>query len=453
MKTGCAKSLLMIAGLGAVWYALFHLWFPPQEAIAGSLACGFGSLMIVGGIQSAFKALRAASGIGEDSFTSDMRPGAGAPEDGKLITVVGRIRATGPTLRAPFSQRACLLYQYEVSRSAAGSRGDNPKAFAGFALTPSVIDASNRSIKLLGFPELEGFDSETLEEAAAPRALDSFGQEVLVLAQSLQNARAYIAATSFEDMQGFAAVGKAWGAIKERIADDDGTVRKDWQMVDKSYDISESTLSEEIIVSGEQVCATGVYSAAKGGIVSDLSKGLNKLVKGDAQQSAALIRLGGLGQGIFSLVGGTVFGLVIIGAAMAILLDRTPQPGTGQLLALVHSVHPEAPITRQSLAATDAEVVLCKRWLASVQNEDRNDLHDLSATDTRTNLAEVQFDEWKAARPAKASLVQGTSIGDHAVVVMRGTRPDGTSVDGTFKLERDRDGWRVRDERWEPAIR
>ncbi len=436
MKTGCAKSLLMIAGLGAVWYALFHLWFPPQEAIAGSLVCGFGSLMIVGGIQGAFKAWRGASGMGEDSFTTDMRPGAGAPEDGKLITVVGRIRATGPALRAPFSQRACLLYQYEVSRSSTGNSGDNPKAFAGFALTPSVIDGSNRSIKLLGFPELEGFDSETLD-----------GE------MELANARAYIAATPFEDMQGFAALGKVWGAVKERIADDDGSVRKDWQMVDKSYDISDSTLTEEIIVSGEQVCATGVYSAAKGGIVSDLSKALNKLVKGDAQQSAALLRSEGLGQGIASLVGGTVFGLVLIGAAMAILLARTPQPGTGQLLALVHSVRPEAPITRKSLAATDAEVVLCNRWLASIQNEDRTVLHKLSATHTRTYLDKVQFDEWKAARPARASLVQGTSIGDNAVVVMRGTRPDGTIVDGTFKLEGYRGGWRVKDETWGPAIR
>ena len=436
MKTGCAKSLLMIAGLGALWYALFHLWFPPQDAIAGSLACGFGSLMIVGGIQGAFKAWRGASGTTEDSFTTNIPQGSSAFEDGKLIRVVGRIRATGPALSAPFSQRVCLLYQYEVSRPSTGDRSDNLKAFTGFALTPSVIDGSNRSIKLLGFPELEGFDTETQEGEA-----------------EFENARAYIAATTFEDMQGLSALRNVWGAVKERIADDDGNVRKDWQMVEKSYDISDSTLTEEIIVSGDQVCAIGVYSAAKGGIVSDLSKALNKLVKGDAQQSAALLRSEGLGQGVASLVAGTLFGVVLIAAAFAILLNRTPQPGTAQLLALVHSVHPEPPITRKSLTATDAEVGICNRWLASIQNGDRIALHEMSATHTQGFFDKVEFDEWKAARPAKALMVQGTRIGDNAVVVMRGTRPDGAIVDGTFKLERYLRSWRVKDEKWEPANR
>lgn len=237
------------------------------------------------------------------------------------MTIAGRIRATGPTLLAPFSQRACVLYQYDVSRpltAGESRRGDHDrKAFTGFALTPSVIDAPNLSVRLLGFPELEGFHSEIRDGST-----------------DLGNARAYIEATTFEDMQGFAALGKVWGVVKERIADDDGTVRKDWQMTDKTYDISDSTLTEQIVAPGDQVCVIGVYSAAKSGIVSDLSKGLNKLIKGDARKSASSLRTGGIGQ----LIGGTLFGLFLIGVTVAILLARTPQPGTGQLLALVHSI-------------------------------------------------------------------------------------------------------------------
>ena len=435
MKAGCAKSLLTVGALGAAWYTLFHLWFPRPEAMLGSFVCGFASLMIVAGFQSAFKAWRDAGRLADPSGTTDMRPGAGALEDGKLVTIAGRIRATGPTLLAPFSQRACVLYQYDVSRpwtAGESKRGDHDrKAFSGFALTPSVIEAPNLSVRLLGFPELDGFDSQIRDGSI-----------------DLGNARAFIEATTFEDMQGFAALGKVWGAVKERIADDDGTVRKDWRMIDKAYDISDSTLTEQIVAPGDQVCAIGVYSSAKGGMVSDLSKGLNKLIKGDARTSASSLRTSGIGQ----LIGGTLFGLFLIGVTVAILLARTPQPGTGQLLALVHSVRPEAPITRRALAATDAEVVLCNRWLQSIQQEDRTALNKLSATHTRAYLAKVEFNEWKAERPARASLVQGTSIGDNAVVVMRGTRSDGTIVDGTFKLERWRGVWRVKDERWGPAI-
>lgn len=73
MKIGCAKSLLMVVALGAAWYTLFHLWFPRPEAMLGSLVCGFASLMIVGGFQSAFKAWRDAGRLAGASDTTDMR--------------------------------------------------------------------------------------------------------------------------------------------------------------------------------------------------------------------------------------------------------------------------------------------------------------------------------------------------------------------------------------------
>ena len=65
----------------------------------------------------------------------------------------------------------------------------------------------------------------------------------------------------------------------------------------------------------------------------------------------------------------------------------------------------------------------------------------------------MRFDEWKKERPATASLVNGTSIGDHAVVTMRGTRPDGAAVNGTYTLERVGGSWKVKGENWEPANR
>lgn len=431
MKTGCAKSLLLSVGLGAIWFALFRLWFPLDEAILGSFVCGFASLMIFSGFQAAFKGWRNTSGLREDG-TADMRPGAGAFKDGELVTFAGRIRATGPSLHAPFSQRPCVMYQYDIWRQGGTSTG-RQKAFTGFALTPCVIEAPNVSVKLLGLPDLEGFVAE-----ARDGALD------------LDNAAAYIEATSFEDMQGMAALGKVWGAIKERVSDDDGTVRKDWQMVaTKSGDIIDSTLSEQLVVSGDQVVASGVYSAARGGIVSELSKGMNKLVRGDGRTGVPSAR----GQGIAQLFGGLIFGLVLIAATLGILLARTPNPGSSQLLALVHSFRPAPRITRNSLTAKDAEVRVCNEWLLSIQNEDRSALHRLSATLTRSKLEKVNFAEWKAQRPAQATLLNGTSVGDNAMVMMRGTRPDGTLVHGTYRLERYQGDWRVKDEKWEPATR
>jgi hypothetical protein len=431
MKSGCLKSVLMLLVFGAAWYTLFHLWFPPLDAILGSLVCGFGSVMIVEAFHATFKSWSDARRVSDTSSAGDMRPGAGRLEDGKLVTVVGRIRATGPTLRAPLSQRPCVLYEYDVSKTYQ-SRGDDQerKAFSGFALTPSVIEAPNLSVKLLGFPELQGFDQETLEGSV-----------------HFENGRNYIQATAFEDMQGMAAIGKVWGLVKERIADDDGAVRKDWQMADKSYDISDSSLTERIVAPGDQVCAIGVYSAAKGGIVSDLSKGLNKLLKGDARTSASSLRTQGIGQ----LFAGTFFGLFMIGITCAIAMARNPEPATHQLLALLHSVRPGPPIVRKTLAPGDPEVVACNQWLYNVQVEDRTRLYKLSARHIRSWFDDLPFAEWKAARPAKASLVQGTSVGDKAVLVMRGKRPDGVMVDGNFELHRSDGVWQIQDETWTQA--
>jgi hypothetical protein len=207
---------------GAYWYYI-HTRFAPPLDWAAPVGAGFLMAIAIGylrmGIDSAVNATRA----GQQSTFSGVI--GERPKDGAVLTVVGPIRASGgASLETPISRRPAVLYGYDISHPGRNSQGENYpiKDFAGFALTPCVIDSRLGAIKLLGFPQLEGFSKYSINSP------------------DLEKVREYIATTPFQDMAGFNPL-TMFREIKELMTDDDGQLRKDWRMTND--DVTENPIS------------------------------------------------------------------------------------------------------------------------------------------------------------------------------------------------------------------
>jgi hypothetical protein len=260
VKKGCLISLIVWAGSAAAyWYFLHARLTPPADRYV-PIAAGFVMMIAFAQLNTAFLHIREARKVGE------------RPQDGEPITAVGRIRATGETLHAPFSGRAAVCYSYDI-KDPAGTNKSRTNNYAGFALTPSSIDTPSGAIRLLGFPVLEGFAKEQLHSDVA-----------------MINARSYIASTQFLDMSGMPLT-TVFREMKEIFTDDDGQVRKDWRMGDDPH-LHGKQLFEQIVEPGTEVCAIGRYSTQKGGIVPDFAGGnVVRLLRGDASSIVRSLRM------------------------------------------------------------------------------------------------------------------------------------------------------------------
>src|SRR4051794_30126460 len=184
MKRGCFISLLILAAcFGSYWYVLHGHVEPPAFWWATGVASFFMWISvssIQGAVTSARDAMRVSSessfgGFGGEQFADD-----------ELATVVGHIRAVGSSLRAPFSGKAAVLYSYDIDHTAASSEGTSEvKDFSGFALAPCAIDSPHGSVRIFGFPLLEGFPKRSYDTE-----------------EGRKNAAAYLASTEQKDMQG-----------------------------------------------------------------------------------------------------------------------------------------------------------------------------------------------------------------------------------------------------------
>jgi ankyrin repeat protein len=264
MKKGCFVGLLTwaICG-GAYWYFLHQRFGAPLDKIV-PIAAGFLMAVVVGnlriGLASAFSAIevsqQSTAVIGE------------RPPDGKLLTVSGPIRATGPALTTPFSGRPAVLYTYDVSHLSQGSRDVHfVKDYSGFAMAPSAIDTRFGAIRIMGFPQLQGFGSQLPDSA-------------------MNNVKEYIANTTFTEMSGFDVIAM-YNEVKSRLTDDAGQMRHDLRLTSDEIP-PDATLVEEVVTPGEQVTAIGRYSAEKGGLIPDINTPL-QIVRGDAVASSAAL--------------------------------------------------------------------------------------------------------------------------------------------------------------------
>lgn len=296
MKQGCLVSLLILAVLvGGYWYLLHGQIEPPVLWWSVGIASFF-MWISTGALRTAAMAARDARRVSSQSAFAGF---AGEEmRDGETVTIVGRVRAVGESLRTPFSDQPAVLYSYDIEHESRGPEDStsNVKDYAGFALAPTAIDSSRGSILLLGFPLLEGFAKTPLNTGAAR-----------------QNAAAYVASTAFTDMKGFHP-GQIYQQIRDVLTDDDGHIRQDWKMTE-DRDFSDKILKEQIVVPGEQVCVIGRWSAAKRGLVPGGTNGVVQMLRGDPQK----VESGLWGKCVRNVIGGIVVAAIINGGVYTLL--------------------------------------------------------------------------------------------------------------------------------------
>jgi hypothetical protein len=247
IKKGCLIASVVMLGLFGGY--LYLLW-GKVEAVPAIVLALFGALGLVM-VVSQLKAVLFGSG----DKGALKRAEQGLPlEDGQKEAVWGPVEPLGELLTAPFSGRPCIAYEYDARNPATtGSDGrERPggSAISGFALCPSVIRSSRGDVLLYGFSILDQFE-KTL-----------YGEDD----EAWQRARDYAAGTRFEAM-GLAKLGSMLSQMDEAMADDDGSVRKDWKLKDGELSLEGCELEEKIIAPGELITVVGIWDATRGGIV------------------------------------------------------------------------------------------------------------------------------------------------------------------------------------------
>lgn len=261
MKRACLLSLAVFAAIYAA-YALF-LW-PRVEAPGPPLLALFGALgtaMLAGSLSEIWSSRRDRAALDREARLVPLR-------DGELEAASGPVLPLGAPLSAPFSGRECVAYEYEVSRSTAAG-GDAPGGMeaSGVALTPCVVRSPRGDVALLGWSLLDAFQKGKGKSA-----------------EDRSRAAAYFdgLAPSQVEKLGPADV---LSVLKDLLADDDGTVRKDWRTGKGPLPLEGATLSERVVAAGETVTALGIYSASRGGFVPprEGSLTLNRLLPGSGE--------------------------------------------------------------------------------------------------------------------------------------------------------------------------
>jgi hypothetical protein len=208
--------------------------------------------------------------------------------------------------------------------------------------------------------------------------------------------------------------GAIYHEIRDLLTDEDGQLRKDWQMTD-DRDLSNKRLQEEIVAPGEQVCAIGKWSAAKRGIVPGGSTGVIQLMRGEPQKV-----VGGLwGKFARNLIGGLIVAALVNGAVYLLL----------QVAAGKTTVFRGTPVAEHSIHRDEMHRAVGGGDIAAAQKlVDNGTGIDVKDSDGRTPLAtapSAEMARWLIAHGADVNaaneegqtvLMQQASTG-HADVV------------------------------------
>ena len=315
MKRGCFFSLLILAAcFGGYWYVLHGHVEPPAFWWATGVASFF-MWISLSSFQGAFTAAHDAMRVSSESSFGGY--GGEQFEDDAMATVVGHIRAVGLPLHAPFSGNAAVLYNYDIDHiSHSNNETNSVMDYSGFALAPCAIDSPHGSIRILGFPLLEGFPKRPFDTE-----------------EGRKNAAAYLESTAQTDMQGFHP-GTMFHEIKELLTDDDGQFRKDWKMT-ADRDLTDKHLHEQMVAPGDQVCAIGRWSAMKHGLIPPAG-GVIRLLQGDPQKIVSGLWRKCIGNAIGAIivaavVNGAVYTLLQVATGKSKLFAETP--------VATHSIH------------------------------------------------------------------------------------------------------------------
>jgi len=250
MKKGCLLWFVKLAVLVGIYYWVLHGRVSPPADRIGALAGGFFLLLTIGSFQNVSIALRNRRRL-EAAL-------AGAPfEPGKQVAAIGPIQALGAPVESPFTKTKCVLYSCDISHVSRtqGSTDHDSKDFSSLCLTPCAVYAPGGTVRILGYPVLQGFPE-------TPR----HDPEVLA------NAETYLRSTQFEKV----GILQVFSQVKDLLTDQDGYIRKDLRLTDDPdlhLDPSIHTLKEQVVPDGETVCAIGYYSAEKDGLIPGFTKG------------------------------------------------------------------------------------------------------------------------------------------------------------------------------------
>jgi hypothetical protein len=195
------------------------------------------------------------------------------PKDGEWVAVSGTIRSLDP-VRTPMTAVTAVAYSYGISRietsSTSNTRTTTVKYFEGKRLAPSSISTRQGTVRLLAVPTLDVPPENTKTVAC------------------VANAEQYVHNTAFQTSN--TPKDERIG-LETEATDDDGTFRLDKHLADSKPDIAGCILEERHIKQGEMVCAFGLYSAARGGLIPHPNWSRQaRLMRGDATQVAAELR-------------------------------------------------------------------------------------------------------------------------------------------------------------------
>lgn len=288
MKKGCGFLLVLwmaLAGAyGYVAWQKIHEAFP--VAIIAILGGTFASVLV-----SSFIGLFTG---GRDRAALARASNAEPALDGRLEAASGTIRPLGSALEAPFTGRSCVAYEYDVKQSAAGQSD-----FAGVAMAPCAVDTIRGPVRVLGWAILDEF----------PR--DDIGSD---RARGLT----YLQSTQFEPL-GLTSI---LSVLTDLLADDDGTIRKDFQIGSAEIRLDGRTITERIIPSGAMVTMLGRWSEEKRGFAPTGPATMNRISPGDL--ATARKQIGGNSVQAF-VIGVCMF--LVLHAFLVPIFFLTPAPG------------------------------------------------------------------------------------------------------------------------------
>lgn len=317
LKWACLTWLVLYAVIAAsLGFFVYRRVAQPGPAWAAALIGGFfvwlGIAYLIGIRQK----------IAEARMIGRAISGA-PPQDGKRIAVVGRVHpAGGRTLTSPLTKTPCLAYAYEINK--ANSENNQQRVYSGFALAPCAIQTGSGSIKLLAYPDLQ-----TPKDHPAGLAI-------------VANANEYVGATQFQQLSG-TPIREAFKRFMDQFQDDDGSIRVDERVPANDVDLSDAFFMEQLLRPGDEVCAIGLYSAQRGGLVPDPGAQLHPVTlrRGEPRR----LRSAGYRSAIGYLIGGVLI-LTLATAALAALAIFVPLDATESMSETFDASWPEVRFER-----------------------------------------------------------------------------------------------------------
>jgi len=200
------------------------------------------------------------------------RAGSGEPmRDGHLEAASGPIHPLDAPLEAPFTGRPCVAYEYDVKKHVETTdreEGTARSEYAGVALAPCAIGTVRGSVRVLGWALLDQF------QAAGDASIDR------------ARGAAYLKNTPLEPL-GLTGILSAFG---ELLADDDGSIRKDFQIGDGTVALDRCRIEEKIVPVGQVVTLLGRWSNDAQGFAPRGGALINRLFPADLETTKRHVR-------------------------------------------------------------------------------------------------------------------------------------------------------------------